>query len=143
MIKLAISTPAYGDIFYAPCVQSLIRLVRDFERRNWTCTFTSLSYAEIAESRNFLLTRWFDKTDASHLLFVDADMGFDAQLIVDMIMFDKPLTGVVYPKREIDLERLGRLVAEGKPAARARARAHNWILRENTRSRLPDRQGFI
>ena len=75
MTKIAIATPAYGEIFYASYVQSLFRLVRALERAKIASTFTSVSYADIVESRNFLLTRWYDKTDATHLLFLDADLG--------------------------------------------------------------------
>lgn len=143
MIKISISTPAYGEIFYAPYVQSLFRLVRAFEQRRWTSLFASIAYADVVESRNFLLTHWFDKTDASHLLFIDADMGFDAQVVIDMLLLDKPLTGVVYPKRQVDLERLAKLAAAKEPPVRALARSHEYIVRRNARSGTVDRKGFI
>ncbi len=141
--KIAIATPAYGEIFYSSYVQSLFRLVRGLERAKIPSTFASISYADIVESRSFLLTRWYDKTDATHLLFVDADMGYEPQLVLDMLRFDKPLVGVVYPKREIDLDRYAKLVSEGRSSESARARAHNFIYRSNARSNLPDRNGFI
>jgi hypothetical protein len=142
VVKLVIATPAYGEIFYAPYVQTFYRLVRLCERNKWGSSFATISYADIVESRNFLLTHWFDKTDATHLLFIDADMGFDPQLVVDMVALDKPVAGVVYPKRQIDLERLTRLVTEGESPPRAINRAHEFILRRNARSG-PVNKGFI
>lgn len=130
MTKITIATPAFGEVFYTPYVQSLFRLMRAFQRRKWDSTFASIAYADIAESRNFLLTRWFDKTDATHLLFIDADMGFPAELVLDMVDFGRPVVGVVYPKRQIDLERVAELAAAGEPAKRAIARAHNFIVRK-------------
>ena len=130
MTKITIATPAFGEVFYTPYVQSLFRLMRAFERRKWDSTFASIAYADIAESRNFLLTRWFDKTDATHLLFIDADMGFPAELVLDMVDFGRPVVGVVYPKRQIDLERVAELAAAGEPPKRAIARAHNYIVRK-------------
>ena len=53
---------------------SIFRLHRALPPVGWTLSFASISYADIAESRNFLLTHFFDKTDASHILFVDVDM---------------------------------------------------------------------
>jgi hypothetical protein len=142
VIKIAISTPAYGEMFYTAYVQSLFRLARTLEQRQWPSSFAAISYADIVESRNFLLTRWFDKTDASHVLFLDADMGFDPQLIVDMIAFDQPLTGVACPKRKIDLDRLVKLVNKGLPPEPALARAHSFNLRR-PKSGTFDRKGFI
>ena len=100
------------------------------EQRQWPSSFAGNSYADIVEGRNFLL-----KTDASHLLFLDADMGFDPQLIVDMIAFDQPLTGAAYPKREIDRDRLLKLASEGVPPAPALARSHNFNLRRTAKKR--------
>lgn len=130
MIKITIATPAFGEVFYTPYVQSLFRLMQAFQRRKWETTFASIAYADIAESRNFLLTRWFDKTDATHLLFIDADMGFPAELVLDMVDFGRPVVGVVYPKRQIDLERVAELAAAGEPAKRAIARGHSYIVRK-------------
>jgi hypothetical protein len=141
-VNIAIATPAYGEILFTSYVESVLRLTRALERRQWASSFSSVSYADVAESRNCLLTRWLDKTSATHLLFLDADMGFDPQLVLDMVAFDKPLVGVVAPKRQVDLERYGRLIAEGRPAREALARAHDFILRRSGH-RTPERNGFI
>ena len=70
-------------------------------------------------------------------------MGFTSQLIVDMIELDKPLVGAIYPKREIDLERLVKLTAEGRPPDQALARSHNFIFRRKKGPRSPELEGFI
>ena len=61
--------------------------------------------------------------------FVDADMGFEPQLIVDMIALDKPVTGVIYTKRHVNLQRLAELAAKGEKPGSAIARAHDFIVR--------------
>jgi len=129
LTKLLIATPAYGQIFYSPYVESVIKLTRAVHQNRWDFGFRSISYAEISESRNFLLTHWIDKTDASHILFIDADMGFEAQLIADMVAFDKPVVGVAYPKRKIDLQRVATLAGAGEPPDRAITKAHEFVLR--------------
>jgi hypothetical protein len=142
-IKIEVATPAHGEIFYSPYVQSLLRLQRALFQRNWAMRHATVSYAYVGEARNFLLTRWFDKTDATHLLFVDADMGFEPQLILDMIAFDKPVIGVIYTKRQVDLQKLAALSAKGLPADRAVARAHDFIVRR-LRGRPPRRvKGYV
>ncbi len=130
MTKITIATPAFGEVFYTPYVQSLFRLMKAFQRRKWDSAFSSIAYADIAESRNFLLTRWFDKTDATHLLFIDADMGFPAELVLDMVDFGRPVVGVIYPKRQINLDRVAELATAGEPAKRAIARGHDYIVRK-------------
>jgi hypothetical protein len=137
MARILLATPAYGDMFYTPYVSSVIRLQRLLARDKHELIFAAISYADIVESRNFLLTHWYDKTDASHLLFVDADMGYEARLIADMIMLKKPLVGVVAPKRQVDLNRLAGLVAGGESAERAIARSHSFLVRPVARAGKP------
>jgi len=130
LTKICIATPAFGEVFYTPYVQSMFRLMHAFQQRNWGSSFASIAYADIAESRNFLLTRWFDKSDATHLLFIDADMGFPAELVLDMVDFGQPVTGVVYPKRQIDIEKIVAATAAGEPLKRAIAKGHDYIVRK-------------
>ncbi len=142
--KIMISTPAYGEVFYTPYVSSVLRLTRLFGKRGWDFAFNAISYSEIAESRNFLLTHWFDKTDASHLLFIDADMGFAPDLIVDMLDLDKPVVGAVYPKRALDLKKVVQFAGDGKDAAHAIAKAQDFVLRPLRGARAAaGRSGFI
>src|SRR5215472_5709653 len=109
--KIMIATPAYGETFYTPYVSSMFRLTRLFQKNGWDFAFNSIAYSEISESRNYLLTYWFDKTDASHILYVDADMGFPPQLISDMLALEKPVVGAVYPKRALDMKRVAELAS--------------------------------
>ena len=140
--SIIVATPVFGDVFYTPYVQSLLRLQQAARERQWAVHHMTVSYAHINESRNYLITNWYDKTEASHLLFVDADMGFAPQLVLDMVAFDKPVVGTIYTKRQVDLKRLAELAAKA-PAERAIAQAHDFIIRP-VRGRPPRRaRGFV
>jgi hypothetical protein len=142
-VSITVATPAYGEIFYTPYVQSLLRLQRAVHQRKWTIRHAAISYALVADARNFLLTHWFDNLDTSHLLFVDADMGFEPELIFEMIALNKPVVGVIYPRRQIDLKRLVALAGKGEKPERAVARAHDFIIRP-LHGRQPRRiKGFM
>ena len=144
MTNLLIATPAYGDVYYTPYVISVMNLARVMNQRQWEFSFTTLSYSEIAESRNYLLTHWLDKTDASHILFVDTDMGFEPKLIVDMVAFNKPVVGVIYPKRSIDFNRVAEFAARGEPTNRAVGKAQEYVFRRLPRGTQPKTQdGFL
>jgi hypothetical protein len=71
--------------------------------------------SDIEELRNLFVSVWYDnRPDFSHLLFVDADMGFPPSLVGDMIRFNKPLMGAVYAKRMRPTRFVGSL-REGEP----------------------------
>ena len=129
MIKITIATPAYGETFFTPYVSSMFKLTRHCQNQGWDFAFNAISYSEISESRNFLLTRWFDKSNSSHILFVDADMGFPAELISEMIAIDQPVVGVVYPKRAIDIKKVAEFAHAGDDPSRAINKAQDFVLR--------------
>lgn len=53
-------------------------------------------------------TIWMDTMpNSTHLLFMDADMGVPPELIGDMLMFDQPLIGTIYPQRKLPLSWAG------------------------------------
>jgi hypothetical protein len=139
--SLVIGTPAYGEMFFTPYVQSLFRLTRALDKRNINSEFCSVSYSDIADSRNIILTYWYEKTDASHLLFIDADMGFEPELIFDMLAFDKPVVGTIYPKKTVDLDRISQLTSTGQTAQQAIANSHDFVVRRPIASSYRD--GFI
>lgn len=74
--------------------------------------FSALSFPDIAELRNVFLSVWYQKLDASHILFVDADMQFEPELVADMLAADKPLVGCVYPKKRLPLSYVGSALDE-------------------------------
>lgn len=66
------------------------------------------SFPDIVDVRNIYLTLWFDKhPQATHLLFVDADMQFEPNLVVDMLKAGVPLIGCLYPKKRWPIEWVG------------------------------------
>lgn len=79
----------------------------------WQCGvafgITAMSFPDIADLRGMALTFFYDhQPDATHLLFVDDDMGFPPQLVIDMLALNEPLVGTLYPKRTLPLEFAGR-----------------------------------
>lgn len=143
MPKILIATPAYGEVFYTPYVSSIFSLTRMLERRKWGSNFVAISFAEIAESRNYLLTFWYDKTDASHILFIDADMGFESALIARMVEFDKPVVGTVYPKRQLNVNRIATLAARGEQIDRAIVKGHEFVIQPARGKALRIQKGFV
>ena len=105
--KINIATPCYDDTYSGNYVSSLYHLIYTLLRRQIIVSHTGIDYADIVASRNYLLTNfYYGKPDCSHILFIDNDMGFPPELILDMLDLHKPVTGTLYPSRYIDLKAL-------------------------------------
>ncbi len=106
--KVFIAVPAYGQIMTTATVSSLMSMQRSLDAQQMSGGFGTLSYPDIVEIRNIFLTIWYDRIQTSHMLFYDADMGSDPQLLLDMIAFNKPLVGALCPKKKLPIEFAGR-----------------------------------
>lgn len=101
--SIMICLPAYGQNNAAQTTETLYRLAQFFAFNNVRNQLSWYSAADIVEVRNLFLTTWYDTMPQfSHLLFIDADMGFEPQLIRDMVKFDKPLVGAFYARRQME-----------------------------------------
>lgn len=108
-----ICVPAYEHKMYAETAASIYKTAQFLADKNIHNRMSWYSGADIEDVRNLFITAWYDNyPELSHMLFIDADMGFEPELIRDFIRFDKPLMGVLYAKRKAGPEIVG-MVPEG------------------------------
>ena len=62
---------------------------------------TLMNESLITRARN-LLAHTFLQSNSTHLMFIDADIGFNANDIISMINVDKDIICGIYPKKEIN-----------------------------------------
>lgn len=99
---LLLATPAYLDQVTTPYAQALIGLVRRMDRAGVGLSTLFVSDALITRARNYCAARFLSEERFTHLLFVDADIGFPPDLVEACLAADAPVTGAAYPKRQYD-----------------------------------------
>lgn len=100
--------PAFGQIISATTFLSSHATRQYLMSKGIGGGISTLSFPDIAELRSMVTTIWWDTMPQStHLLFLDADMGWPPELIGDMLMFDQPLVGTIYPQRKMPLSWAG------------------------------------
>src|SRR5262245_61577853 len=106
--KVFIFVPAFGQIITATTFLTTHALQQHLAVKSIQGGISTLSFPDIAELRSMAATIWYDTMpDSSHLLFIDADMGFPPDMVTDMIMFDEPIVGTIYPQRKMPLSWAG------------------------------------
>ncbi len=106
--NIFIFIPAFGQIITSTTFLTTHQLCRTLQDKNVGTALATLSFPDIAELRSMAMTIWYDTMpDASHLLFIDADMGFAPDLVTDMLLFNEPLIGALYPQRKLPLSWAG------------------------------------
>jgi hypothetical protein len=115
MKKIFISTPMYGGQCYGFYAQSLLQL-NNLLRDNNIESMMSFMFNEslITRGRN-ALAHAFMKSNATHLMFIDADIHFNPADFLKMLEADKDVICGIYPKKEINWASVRKAIDSGVP----------------------------
>lgn len=96
-----IFVPGFGQIISSTTFLTTHALRQHLMSKGIGGGISTLSFPDIAELRSMAITVWYDTMpNASHILFIDSDMGFPPELVSDMLLFDEGVVGTVYRQRK-------------------------------------------
>ena len=91
-LHLVIGTPMYGGMCTSEYTQSLLKLSESAAKSDVKLTTIFLGNESLIQrGRNTIAHHFMELPDATHLLFIDADIKFRTEDIVKMIQADKSL----------------------------------------------------
>lgn len=98
-----IATPCFGGLVSQHYMQSVISLIQFASKANFDAALALLGHDSlITRSRNTLVSQFMDTPEATHLLFIDADICFTAEQVYEMLRFDQDFVAGIYPLKVID-----------------------------------------
>ncbi len=93
-----VATPCYGGVVTLRYMHATLALVLYGLQHGIQVSLETLSYESlITRGRNALVAKFLDNETATHLLFVDADIGFDPRQVERMLAFDEDIVAGMYP----------------------------------------------
>jgi hypothetical protein len=116
-VNLVIATPCFGGQVSAVYVASLFklqRLMREYSGFNLKILFKD-GDALITRARASLTAQFLDDADATHLLFVDADIGFEPEQVIRLIESGAEMCAAVYPVKRIDWDKVRSAITTDRP----------------------------
>lgn len=113
-MHIRIATPMYGGNCKGIYADSVLSLTFELARQGHQVSFSKV-YNEslITRARNNLVYE-FLQSDADYLLFIDADEGFNANDVINMILTDKDVIGGIYPMKNFNWENIRKAALQGE-----------------------------
>ncbi|NVN02668.1 MULTISPECIES: hypothetical protein [Asaia] len=96
--KIFIATPCFGGLVTQEYMESVIACT-SIIRIPMTLSLLG-DDAMISRARNTLVHQFYTRSDATHLLFVDADIGFPAEAPARLLAAGKDVIAGLYPIKE-------------------------------------------
>lgn len=100
---ILIGTPCYGGLVLQGYMESVIQLMGYASRNDFDVSLALLGGDSlITRSRNKLVATFLDMKQATHLMFIDADISFHPEDIHRMLKFDHEVVAGIYPVKNYD-----------------------------------------
>ena len=147
MTKIFIGTPCYGGMITADYFKSCLRLVNEAPKQNIQLQFGTIGNESlITRARNTLVQLFMDDPgNYTHLLFIDADIGFSEKSVFRMLDLDEDVVTGIYPRKAIDWRKVKRRVID-KPDIdldELHAASLEYNLTVKNPERIEVKKGFI
>jgi hypothetical protein len=122
-VNLVVATPCFGgqiSVHYATSLFKLQKLIRSYSAFNLKVLFKD-SDALITRARASLVAQFLDDPAATHLLFIDADIGFEPDQVLRLIECGADVCAAVYPIKRIDWNKVKTTIEAARPNPAAAA----------------------
>jgi hypothetical protein len=112
---LHIGMPCYGGNVSEPTMTSLLRFILMAQQvgLNWSLD-TMVNESLVTRARNNLMAKMMTNKTATHFMFIDADIRFQPESILQMMACDKDVIGGLYPKKALPVNYVINLRRETK-----------------------------
>jgi hypothetical protein len=146
--KIFLGMPMYGGLLSEATMHGLLQLQQWSYERGIGFRFQSMGNESlITRARNTIVSMMMDQQDyvATHLLFIDADIGFSAQNIERLLCSEKDVACGVYPRKHIYLEKIKKILEETPDATpdEIEARALGYNINFDNPNDLRGENGFF
>jgi hypothetical protein len=142
-INLVVATPCFGgqiSVLYAASLFKLQTLLRAYSGLNLKLIFKD-GDALITRARASLISQFLDDPSATHLLFIDADIGFEPEQVLRLLQCGAEMCAAVYPVKRIDWDKVKRTIDSGRP--NPAAASLQYVFEVEDRDAVIARSGFV
>ncbi len=141
-INLVIATPCFGGQVSAIYAGSIFKLQKFLHGFNGISLKILLKDGDalITRARASLVAQFLDDPQATHLLFVDGDIGFEPEQVWRLIASGADMSAAIYPVKRIDWDKVRTIMHSTRP--NPPAAALNYVFEVEDRNAVVVRSEF-
>jgi len=123
-----IATPMYGGMCAGFYTQSILQSISVLAQAGVQTQFSFMFNESLITRARNALAHTFLKTNATHLMFIDEDIKFRPEDIVEMLRADKDIICGIYPKKEINWNSAKQAMDAGVPNDKLKSYTGSFVV---------------
>jgi hypothetical protein len=140
--SLTIGTPCFGGQVSWLYAVSLLKLQKAFTQRGWNLNYlVQAGDALVTRARQTIVGHFLENPSATHLLFIDADIGFEPEQVLRLIEFGADVSAAVYPAKQINWDLMPTAVQAGRSPLESATLS--YVVEREASKDLVVRSGFV
>jgi hypothetical protein len=140
--SLTIGTPCFGGQVSWLYAASLLKLQKAFTHRGWNINYLlQAGDALVTRARQTIVCHFLDNSSATHLLFIDADIGFEPEQVLRLLEFGADVSAAVYPVKQINWEKMPGAVQAGRSPLESATLS--YVVEREATEAMVVRSGFV
>jgi hypothetical protein len=137
-----VGTPCFGGQVSWLYTVSVLKLQKAFIQRGWDLGFLlQAGDALVTRARQTIVCHFLENPGATHLLFIDADIGFEPEQVFRLLEFDADFTAAAYPVKQINWELMAAAVQAGRTPLESATLS--YVVERDAAQELTVRHGFV
>jgi hypothetical protein len=140
--SLTIGTPCFGGQVSWLYAVSLLKLQKAFTQRGWHINYlVQAGDALVTRARQTIVSHFLDNPSATHLLFIDADIGFEPDQVLRLLEFGADVSAAVYPVKQINWDQMAAAVQAGRSPLESATLS--YVVEREAGQEMSVRDGFV
>ncbi len=105
-----LATPCFGGTVTTGYMLSVLKLLQQTDAYGFSVSLNLLGRDSlVTRARNTLVSQFLMTPEATHLMFIDADISFEPELVRRMLTFDEDVVAGMYPAKAVCWDALGQI----------------------------------
>ncbi len=142
-LNIVIGVPSIRGTIMTHTCAALIKTTTLLNEIGVKTNFINVDSAEITTVRNSIASYVTTNEDFTHLLFIDDDMTFEGDTIIDMLRANKDVIGAVCPRRILMMDAFYEHAKAGRSLDECMAAATSFVARYINTDKIEIKEGIF
>lgn len=140
---VVVATPCYGSLVSTAYMHSVVKLALYASAMRIGLSLHTAHDSLITRGRNAMVAELLANPHATHLLFIDADIGFEPEMVGRFLAFDEDVVAGLYPIKGLDWSRIAARAERPATAEELGEAGLSWVGTPLAGAERETRHGFV